>query len=178
MIEYSFKHGDVTYSRPKGDGSGNPYHDSAGKFTFSPEGARKAAKVSKEVAKGARETSQAVQGLSNRRKGPRSKKERPDMSRISDKELQQILNRERMEREYDSYFGTNQESNGEKFVNGVGIALSYAAAIATIAGVGFSIYSSVASAKKDANVNPSKPSTSKDYNFFNTMDIPKNPNVK
>lgn len=115
-----------------------------GKFTFKPMSAKDATKASKalrEFGKGASATSQNLQGVSKSlapKRGPRK-----DLSSLSDKELQQILNRERMEREYDSYFNTPEESKGQKFVNGLGTTLTYAAAVAAIVGTGFSIYATI-----------------------------------
>ena len=115
-----------------------------GKFTFKPMSAKDATKASKglrDFSKGASSASQTLQGISRNMKG--KKAPRKDLSNLSDKELQQILNRERMEREYDSYFNTPQESKGQKFVENLGTGLSYAAAIAAIVGTGFSIYATV-----------------------------------
>lgn len=115
-----------------------------GKFTVKPMSAKdatKASKVLREFGKGASATSQNLQGISRSmtpKRGPRK-----DLSNLSDKELQQILNRERMEREYDSYFNTPEESKGQKFVNGLGTTLTYAAAVAAIVGTGFSIYATI-----------------------------------
>lgn len=115
-----------------------------GKFTVKPMSAKDATKASKalrEFGKGASATSQSLQGVSRSmapKKGPRK-----DLSNLSDKELQQILNRERMEREYDMYFNTPEESKGKKFVDGLGTTLTYAAAIAAIVGTGFSIYATI-----------------------------------
>ena len=68
---------------------------------------------------------------------------RADLSKLSDNELRQILNREEMERRYDSYFNTPVENKGQKFVTGLGIGLTVTAALAGIAGTAVSIYNAV-----------------------------------
>lgn len=124
---------------------GNNAHDSkTGKFTFKPMSAKNAAKAStafEKFGKGANTTTQNLQTISKSMTPKR--KPRKDLSNLSDAELQRILNRERMERDYDSYFNTPEESNGQKFVDGLGTALTYAAAVAAIVGTGFSIYATI-----------------------------------
>lgn len=129
--------GNITWSDNK---SGNQAHDSkTGKFTFNPN---KAANVSKAISVGARNASQNIANNSNSylrgKKGPRA-----DLSKYDDRELQRILNRERMEREYDSYFNTPVESKGKKFVDGLSTVLGITATAAGIAAAGFTIYSAV-----------------------------------
>lgn len=120
----------------------NPNHDPKnGQFTFSTKDATRASKSLRDFSKGANTASQSLQNISRNMK--EKKKPRKDLSSLSDKELQQILNRERMEREYDTYFNTPQESKGKKWVEGIGTGLSYAAAIAAIVGTGFSIYATL-----------------------------------
>ena len=116
--------------------TGNRYHNKKdGKFTFNPN---KAANVSKAISVGARNASQNIANNSNSylrgKKGPRA-----DLSKYDDRELQRILNRERMEREYDSYFNTPVESKGKKFVDGLSTVLGITATAAGIAAAGFTI---------------------------------------
>lgn len=73
---------------------------------------------------------------------------RIDLSNISDEELRKILNREQMERQYDSLFNTPTESKGQKFVNNLAVGLSIAGTIAGIAGAAASIYSIFGGGKK------------------------------
>ena len=139
----------VEFTSSQGGGSGvtmstntvgNQRHDSkTGKFTFNPN---KASKVAGQISTGARNASQNIANNSNTylkgKKGPRA-----DLSKYSDAELQKILNRERMEREYDSYFNTPTESNGKKFVDGLSTALAITGTVAGIAGTGFAIYATL-----------------------------------
>ena len=123
-----------------GNTTGNPYHNKKdGKFTFNPN---KASKVAGQISTGARNASQNIANNSNTylkgKKGPRA-----DLSKYSDAELQKILNRERMEREYDSYFNTTTESKGKKFVDGLSTALAITGTVAGIAGTGFAIYATL-----------------------------------
>lgn len=137
MYKAVLKHGDVTYSS---NTTGNPAHDKAtGKFTFNPN---KAANVSRAISTGARNASQNIANNSNSylrgKKGPRA-----DLSNMSDQELQRIINRENMERQYDNYFNTPTESKGKKFVDGLSTVLGITATAAGIAASGFAIYAAV-----------------------------------
>lgn len=137
MYKAVLKHGDVTYSS---NSRGNQAHDKAtGKFTFNPN---KAANVSRAISTGARNASQNIANNSNSylrgKKGPRA-----DLSNMSDQELQRIINRENMERQYDNYFNTPTESKGKKFVDGLSTVLGITATAAGIAASGFAIYAAV-----------------------------------
>lgn len=89
--------------------------------------------------KGATKTAGSVRSIAQNVKP--KKNPRKDLSSMSDAELQKILNRERMELEYDRYFNSPQESKGKKFLENVALGLEIAGALATIAGVGYGIYS-------------------------------------
>lgn len=137
MYKAVLKHGDVTYSS---NTTGNPAHDKAtGKFTFNP---KKASNVANAISTGARNASQNLANNSNSylrgKKAPRA-----DLSNISDQELRKIIDRENMERQYDSYFNTPTESNGKKFVDGLSTVLGITATAAGIAASGFAIYAAV-----------------------------------
>lgn len=124
----------VQVSKIKGGTGGNPYHDKWGKFTFSPESAKRAGMASKTVSEG---MNKASRNLSS---SPTFNKKNPrlDLSKMSDDELRQVLNRERMEQEYNRYFNTPQESKGKKFVD---TALPIAATVVGMVGTGLIAYS-------------------------------------
>jgi hypothetical protein len=65
-----------------------------------------------------------------------------DLSNVSDKDLQTILNRKRMEDEYNRYFNTPVETNGQKFLNGVTqYAIPIIGAATGLAGTALAAYS-------------------------------------
>lgn len=82
------------------------------------------------------ELARAVQGIRIRgKKGPKA-----DLSGYTDQELQRIINRARNEAEYDRLFNPEIESNGQKFVNGLGTALSLTTGALVAAGAGYGLY--------------------------------------
>jgi len=125
----------VQVSKIKGGTGGNIYHDpKTGQFTFSPDSAKRAGMASKVVSEG---LGKASKNISN---SPAFNKKNPrlDLSKMSDDELRQVLNRERMEQEYNRYFNTPQESKGKKFVE---TALPIASTVVGIVGTGLIAYS-------------------------------------
>lgn len=85
----------------------NPFHDpKTGQFTFA-QGAN--------IAKQTKSTIDTASQYANQKLKPQ-KGPRKDLSQMSDQDLRKILERERMELEYDRYFNTPTESKGSKFV--------------------------------------------------------------
>ena len=113
-----------------------------GKFTVKPLSAKSATKGSKlagQVSKTAGSLHQPLNDMYNDM-SRRNKNPRKDQSNLSDAELQKILNRERMELEYDRYFNTPQETAGQKFTRGFNAAIPYIQVAATLAALGLSAY--------------------------------------
>lgn len=111
---------------------GNPFHDpKTGQFTFATVGA---------VSKGVKSLSDNVPNRIDRY--TRKKKQpRKDLSHLSDKELNEILNREQMERRYDEYFNTPVESKGATTLKEIlAVAGDVAAVVGPIAVAGVAIY--------------------------------------
>ena len=91
-------------------------------------------------------TSKGLNNASNVVRNVRLKEKknpRADLSKLSDNELRQILNREQMERQYDQFFNTPTESKGQKFVNGLATGLSIAGGVAGLAVAATTIYSTL-----------------------------------
>ena len=119
----------VSTSSNKG-GIGNPNHDpKTGQFTFSPSTAGKAFNT---ASTGIGKAAQNMSRIKTSKDNPRL-----DLSNLSDQELNKILNRERMEMEYNRYFNSPQESKGKVFIDTI---LPAAATVAGIVGTGFTIY--------------------------------------
>lgn len=80
------------------------------------------------LAKGAKATDNIIDMFNKPKKG-----ERFDLSQMTDQELNSILNRERMERQYDEYFNPPQVNKGWEIVKGVNdFALNSAQGFATV----------------------------------------------
>ena len=94
----------------------------------------KASRISKTVSEGSRNLSSNLNSFSKKQNS------RADLSNLSNKELNDILTRERMEQEYNRYFNSPQENKGINFVK---TALDITATAAGIAATGFTIYSIV-----------------------------------
>ena len=111
----------------------NPNHDTTnGQFTFGT-----ASSVAKGVKSISDTTSQAADKFGKTKKMPRA-----DLSKLSDQELRDILNREEMERRYDAYFNTPTEKKGAKYVKAIASGISIAAGtIGTVAGAAIGIMS-------------------------------------
>lgn len=111
----------------------NPFHDpKTGQFTFSTVGA-----VSKGVKSLSDNLPRRIDRYTEKKKAPRK-----DLSHLSDKELNDILNREQMERRYDEYFNTPVESKGATTLKEIlAIAGDVAAVVGPIAVAGVAIYS-------------------------------------
>jgi len=124
-----------------GDGVVNDHaHRSEGsKSGLSSQEADKLAKSLNVYSTGAPKAMKNIkEGYNNR---PKKQKKRMDLSEMSDKELQQALNRERMEREYNTYFNSPEQDKGQIWVESVGTAINYTAAIAGLAATALTIYS-------------------------------------
>lgn len=130
--------GNVTVSPISGGKGGNPNHDAkTGQFTFGSK-----TRIASKIAQGGKNAGdiayQYVDKLGKGTKGPRA-----DLSNMSDEELRKILNREEMERRYDTYFNTPTERKGVEYVKtaltittGVlGVAGAALGAAATIQGI-------------------------------------------
>lgn len=111
----------------------NPFHDpKTGQFTFSTIGA-----VSKGVKSLSDNLPQRIDRYTRKKKAPRK-----DLSHLSDKELNEILNREQMERRYDEYFNTPVESKGATTLKEIlAVAGDVAAVVGPLAVAGVAIYS-------------------------------------
>lgn len=111
----------------------NPFHDpKTGQFTFSTVGA-----VSKGVKSLSDNLPQRIDRYTRKKKAPRK-----DLSHLSDKELNEILNREQMERRYDEYFNTPVESKGAATLKEIlAVAGDVAAVVGPLAVAGVAIYS-------------------------------------
>lgn len=111
---------------------GNPNHDpKTGQFTFSTIGA-----VSKGVKNLSDNLPRRIDRYTQKKKAPRK-----DLSHLSDQELNNILNREQMERRYDEYFNTPVESKGATTLKEIlAIAGDVAAVVGPIAVAGVAIY--------------------------------------
>lgn len=103
----------------------NENHDpKTGQFTFSTMSS-----LGSQTKKVTDAASNVVDRFSKGKKGPRA-----DLSNLSNKELQEILTREEMERRYDTYFNTPTERKGAEYLK---TALSIAGVAATsIAAIG------------------------------------------
>ena len=126
------------------DATGRLHSKKDGKFTFKPMSAKDATKVSKatrELSKGLGSSQQALRGVYDEM-GARNKAKYPrkDLSNLSDAELQRILNRERMEQDYDRYFNTPEETAGQKFVRGVNASIPYITLALMAVGTAASVY--------------------------------------
>lgn len=120
-----------------GGSSGNPYHDKkTGQFTFSPNKVGSALTITSKGINTAHQNISRIKTKGN---------ERIDLSNMSDQELQKILNRERMEQEYNRYFNTPQESKGKNFIDTV---LPAAATIVGMAGTAIAAYAVLKPDKK------------------------------
>lgn len=110
----------------------NPFHDpKTGQFTFSTVGA-----VSKGVKSLSDNLPQRIDRYTRKKKAPRK-----DLSHLSDRELNEILNREQMERRYDEYFNTPVESKGATTLKEIlAVAGDVAAVVGPIAVAGVAIY--------------------------------------
>lgn len=110
----------------------NPFHDpKTGQFTFSTIGA-----VSKGVKSLSDNLPQRIDRYTRKKKAPRK-----DLSHLSDKELNEILNREQMERRYDEYFNTPVESKGATTLKEIlAVAGDVAAVVGPLAVAGVAIY--------------------------------------
>lgn len=110
----------------------NPFHDpKTGQFTFSTVGA-----VSKGVKSLSDNLPQRIDRYTRKKKAPRK-----DLSHLSDKELNEILNREQMERRYDEYFNTPVESKGATTLKEIlAVAGDVAAVVGPLAVAGVAIY--------------------------------------
>ncbi len=116
----------------------NKNHDpKTGRFTFS---AKNLGSAMNTLSTGLGKAQQNVSRIPERKKS-----ERQDISHISDQELNRILNRERMEREYDRYFNTPTESKGRKFIDTV---LPYVVTATGIIGTAALVYNSFKGDKK------------------------------
>lgn len=123
-----------------GNKRGNRWHfASNGRFANAPDAFRSAGSAARDVANTLEPYSRQMY-----KKSPRK-----DLSNMSDKELQQILNRERMERDYDNMFNPPRETAGKKFVDGTISALKIASLVAGIVAAGVTIYNGVANKKPD-----------------------------
>lgn len=119
-----------------GNSAGNQFHDPKnGQFTFSPNKASKVASVANMIGKTNSRAAQAIDTSPIRG-------ERMDLSNMTNKELNEAINRERLEQEYNRYFNTPQENKGAQFAKA---ALEYSAMAASVAVAGFTIYSIVKS---------------------------------
>lgn len=86
------------------------------------------------IAKNVKDVSNATYQYADKY-GKTKKRARADLSKLSDQELRDILNRENMERQYDQYFNTPTEKKGAKFVKGAASAITLAAtAVGAVAG--------------------------------------------
>lgn len=136
----------------------NPNHDKLGRF-----------------ATGVSVGSKAVKSISNElpnrlnkydKKGPRA-----DLSSVSTKDLNDIINRERLERQYDDYFNTPVESKGKQVFNKI---MQYAGDVAVVVGpIAVAVTAMLIDAKqRSKNMTPvvSGPrftkTNTKDMNFF------------
>ncbi|MBP5598236.1 MAG: hypothetical protein J6Y02_22910 [Pseudobutyrivibrio sp.] len=139
LIHFNKNHSKSNGQFISGDGDGDGINnDRANQRKELARGAafgRNASKISKEVGKGLGSASNIVDKAWKTKQNPRK-----DLSKISDKELQQILNRERMEQEYNRYFNTPTENKGKAFVKD---ALSIAVDVAAITTAAFTVYSIV-----------------------------------
>jgi len=124
----------------------NPNHDTTnGQFISG-----SVSNISKGVKTIADTTSQAADRFGKTKKMPRA-----DLSKLSDQELRDILNRENMERQYDQYFNTPTEKKGAKYIKNIASGISVAAVtIGAVAGAAVGVmglYDRIAAkAKKDS----------------------------
>ncbi len=107
----------------------NPNHDPKnGQFTFA-KGANLGAGIGKNFKSTTNEVSQVVDRYGKTKKNPRA-----DLSKLSDQELRDLLNREEMERRYDTYFNTPTEKKGAKYTKDV-LAIAGAVGGVLVAGL-------------------------------------------
>ena len=105
----------------------NDNHDpKTGQFTFSNASG---------IAKNARNANNEIKNVVDKF-GKTKKQPRVDLSKLSDQELRDILNREEMERRYDTYFNTPTERKGVKYTKDV---LDILGALGGIAVAGLSV---------------------------------------
>ena len=131
---------DGTGVTSSGNKVGNPWHyKSNGRFANAPEALR--------TASGA--ASNTANMLEPYGRNMYTRKPRKDLSKLSDQELQQILNRERMERQYDDYFNPPRETRGKKFVDGTVSALKITGIVLGIVASGVAIYNGLSNKKPD-----------------------------
>lgn len=92
-------------------------------------------KTTKEALDAGKNVTKELQNLNNKRKDPKT--ERLDLSKMSDKELQDRINRERLERQYNDLFNEQKVNEGRERVNNIldttGTVLSIVGSIVTIA---------------------------------------------
>lgn len=116
----------------------NDKHDpKTGRFTFA-----SGAAIAKGVKSSTDAMNPALERLSKGKKRPRA-----DLSKMSDKELSDILRREEMERRYDAYFNTPTERKGMQYVKD---ALAIAGGIAGIAVAGLTAASTINNISKNS----------------------------
>lgn len=139
----------------------NSEHDSkTGQFTF-----KKAADITRE----ARNVNNELTGVVDRF-GKTKKQPRADLSKLSDQELRDILNRENMERQYDQYFNTPTEKKGAKYLKDI-LAISTAVGGIVVAGLtaanlGMAIHEKMNQKKGSTGKPHMSRSSSSDMNFF------------
>ena len=116
-----------------GNAAGNQYHDpKTGQFTFSPNKVGTALNTASGGLLRAQQNANKINWTKSNG--------RVDLSNMSDQDLQKVLNRERMEQEYNRYFNAPQESKGKKFINDV---LPVAATVLGVVGTGVTIYATL-----------------------------------
>lgn len=109
----------------------NERHDpKTGRFTFA-----SGAALAKGVKGSIDSANQVADRFTRGKKRPRA-----DLSRLSDKELSDILRREEMERRYDSYFNTPTEKKGMQYVKDI---LAIAGGISGLAVAGLTAASTI-----------------------------------
>ena len=91
--------------------------------------------------KTSRALGQAGKNMQNLRLHGKKKGEKTDLSQYSDQELRRIIDRARMESDYDRLFNPSTESKGEKFVKGLGTGLTVASLVVGIVGGAAGAYS-------------------------------------
>lgn len=103
----------------------NENHDpKTGQFTFA-----QGANLAKQARTTTEATSQIVDRFSKTKKRPRS-----DLSNMTDQQLRDLLNREEMERRYDTYFNTPTERRGARTVKDI-LAIAGAAGTIVVTGL-------------------------------------------
>ena len=92
----------------------------------------------KDIASSASDMAKGAKELTNMFNKP-TRGPRYDLSSMSDAELRAVLNREQMERQYNDYFNPPQLSTGQKWVEGLGTALSVAGTVGGVVSTGMAI---------------------------------------